>query len=69
MKSIYEEYAEYICTTCKAEECGKGICMLIGDSLEVRCIDYVKDESKIIPLEKEVLPTAHTKRKSISLFM
>ena len=69
MKSIYEEYAEHICTTCKAKECSKGICKLQSDHLGVKCVDYVKDESKIIPLEKEVLPTAHTKRKSISLFM
>lgn len=69
MKSIYEEYAEHICTTCKAEECGKGICMLLSDHLGVKCVDYEKDESKIKPLEKEILPTAHTKRKSISLFM
>ena len=25
MKTIYEEYAEHICTNCKAEECTKGI--------------------------------------------
>ncbi len=66
---IFEEYAKQICITCKAEECNKGICMLMSDHLGVKCVDYVKDESKIIPLEKEVLPTAHTKRKSISLFM
>lgn len=69
MKSIYEEYAEHICTTCKAEECNKGICMLVSDHLGVKCVDYIKDETKIIETEKEILPTVHTKRKSISLFM
>ena len=69
MKSIYEEYAEHICTTCKAKECGKGICMLQSDHLGVRCVDYEKDETKIKAPEQEILPTAHTKRKSIRLFM
>lgn len=58
MKSIYEEYAEHICTTCKAEECGKGICMLQSDHLEVKCVDYEKDESKIKAPEQELFPTA-----------
>lgn len=58
MKSIYEEYAEHICTTCKAKECGKGICMLQSDHLQVKCVDYKKDESKIKPLEQELFPTA-----------
>ena len=58
MKSIYEEYAEHICTTCKAEECGKGICMLMSDRLEVKCVDYIKDETKIIAPEQKLFPTA-----------
>lgn len=58
MKSIYEEYAEHICTTCKAEECNKGICMLVSNYLEVKCVDYIKDETKIKALEQELFPTA-----------
>ena len=58
MKSIYEEYAEHICTTCKAEECGKGICMLQSNYLGVKCVDYIKDKTKIKAPEQELFPTA-----------
>lgn len=58
MKSIYEEYAEHICTTCKAEECSKGICMLQSNYLGVKCVDYEKDETKIKAPEQELFPTA-----------
>lgn len=55
---IFEEYAKQICTTCKAKECNKGICMLVSDHLGVKCIDYIKDETKIKALEQELFPTA-----------
>jgi hypothetical protein len=55
---IFEEYAKKMCITCKAEKCDKGICMLISDHLEVRCVDYIKDETKIIEPEKDIFPTA-----------
>lgn len=58
MKSIYEEYAEHICTTCKAEECGKGICTLQSNYLKVKCVDYIKDETKIKAPQQELFPTA-----------
>ena len=57
MKTIYEEYAEHICTNCKAEECTKGICKLVSDHLEVKCVDYIKDETKIKKLEKQLCIT------------
>ena len=56
--NIFEDYSKQICTTCKAEECSKGICMLVSDHLEVRCVDYIKDETKIIEQEKDIFPTA-----------
>ena len=67
MKSIYEEYAEHICTICKAEECTKGICKLVSDHLEVKCVDYVKDETRIKKLEKQLYTTAK-QRKSLMGF-
>lgn len=68
MKSIYEEYAEHICTTCKAEECNKGICMLVSDHLGVKCVDYIKDETKIIEPEKELQVTARRTKRIDRLF-
>ena len=68
MKSIYEEYAEHICTTCKAEECSKGIYMLMSDRLEVKCVDYKKDESKIKALEQELQVTARRTKRFDRLF-
>lgn len=56
--NIFEDYKKQICTTCKAEECNKGICMLVSDHLEVKCVDYIKDETKIVELEKDIFPTA-----------
>ena len=56
--NIFEDYKKQICTTCKAEECNKGICMLVSDNLEVKCVDYIKDETKIIEPEKDIFPTA-----------
>ena len=67
MKSIYEDYAEHICTTCKAEECGKGICVLQSNHLGVKCVDYIKDETKIKKLEKQLYTTAK-QRKSLMGF-
>lgn len=55
---IFEEYAKKMCTTCKAEKCDKGICILVSDHLQVKCVDYKKDESKIKSLEQELFPTA-----------
>lgn len=57
MKNMFEEYVEHICTTCKAEECEKGICMLQSNHLGVKCVDYVKDETKIKKLEKQLCIT------------
>ena len=56
--NIFEDYSKQICTTCKAEECNKGICMLVSDHLEVKCVDYIKDETKIIAPEQKLFPTA-----------
>ena len=61
MKDIFEEYAEQICKVCKAEECTKGICKLVSDYLEVKCVDYIRDETKIKKLEKQLYPTARQK--------
>ena len=61
MKEILKEYVEKVCTTCKGE-CHKGITFIIGEEKKVRCVDYVKDETKIIKTEKQLVTTAkHTK--------
>ena len=61
MKEILKEYVEKVCTTCKGE-CHKGITFIIGEEKKVRCVDYVKDETKIIKPEKHLVTTAkHTK--------
>lgn len=67
MKSIYEEYAEHICSTCKGK-CDKGIYMLVSDIKEVRCIDYVKDETKIKRIEPELQVTARKIKNFDRLF-
>ena len=46
MNDVFEDYAKRICPTCRAK-CGKGICVVYGETLEVQCVDYVKDETKI----------------------
>lgn len=68
MKSIYEEYAEHICTTCKAKECTKGIYRLISDIIEVKCVDYIKDDTKIKPIERELKVTARKNKSFESLY-
>ena len=65
---IFENYVKQICTTCKAEECNKGICMLMSDHLEVRCVDYIKDESKIKRIEPELQVTARRSKNFDRLF-
>lgn len=61
MKEILKEFVEEICSTCKGE-CHKGITFIIGEEKKVRCVDYVKDETKIKKPEKHLATTAkHTK--------
>ena len=68
MEEIYKRYIEEICTTCKAEECTKGICRLISDIVEVKCVDYIKDETKIKPIERELKVTARKNKSFESLY-
>lgn len=61
MQDIFQEYADKVCSTCKAEECGKGICIVYGEGLKVQCVDYIRDESKINKTSKPLSTTAkHT---------
>lgn len=57
MKEILKEFVEEICSTCKGE-CYKGITFIIGEEKKVRCVDYVKDETKVKKPEKELNVTA-----------
>lgn len=45
MDDTLKKYREEICTVCKGE-CHKGI-TFIFDGSGVRCVDYVKDKTKI----------------------
>ena len=63
-----KKYKEEVCSTCKTEcnEGLSGICVICGkddrEGFGVQCVDYLKDETKIKPLEKPIIPTAkHTK--------
>lgn len=69
MEDIYKKYIEYICKVCKAEECTKGICRLQSDVLEIKCVDFVKDESKIKPIQPELRVTAKKSRAFDRLYM
>lgn len=64
LTDIMNEYKEKVCSTCKAEDCGKGICIIQSKDIEVRCVDYIRDETKIKEREKILLPTAK-KRKPL----
>ena len=68
MEGIYKRYIEEICSTCKAEECVKGICRLESNILEVKCVDYIKDETKIKPIERELKVTARKSKIYDRLF-
>ena len=62
LQELFKRYKKEICSTCKAKECNKGICIVQGKILKVQCLDYVRDETKINKLEKPIIPTAkHTK--------
>jgi len=66
LQDLFKRYSEEICTTCKAKECVKGICVVQSNILQVQCVDYIKDENKIKPSEKEILPTANKRRIRLS---
>ena len=57
MKEILKEFVNQICSTCKGK-CDKGITFIYGEEKAVRCVDYVKDETKIKKIEKDLHVTA-----------
>lgn len=57
MKETLKKFVDEICSTCKGE-CDKGITFIIGEEKKVRCVDYVKDETKIIKTERKKITTA-----------
>lgn len=61
MKETLKKYVEEICSTCKGE-CDKGITFIIGEEKKVRCVDYVKDETKIKkPIRNQNTTAKHQK--------
>ena len=61
MKDVFEEFANKICPTCKAK-CGRGICVVYGETTEVQCVDYEKDETKIKAPPEKLIVRANRKR-------
>ena len=53
MKDIFIDYKEQICQNCKAEVCKRNIMVIYENKTKtIKCIDYVKDENKIIAPDK-----------------
>ena len=52
-----EEFEKKMCPTCKGD-CNKGITFIYGKENIVKCVDYVKDESKIKKMQKALGVTA-----------
>lgn len=59
MEDILKEFLEKVCPTCKSE-CKRGITFIKNGNKEVKCkcVDYVKDETKIDKTEKALYVTA-----------
>ena len=57
MDDTLKRFKDEICTTCKGE-CHKGITFIYGEEDKVRCVDYVKDETKIKKYERRKITTA-----------
>ena len=67
MQKLLNEYVKNFCSTCKAKQCDKGIVFSQIKYMEgntpkvaksVKCVDYVKDESKIKGYVKPLKRTA-----------
>ena len=54
---ILNRFKEEICTICKGE-CHRGITFIMNRNDAVKCVDYKKDETKIIRPEKQLTVTA-----------
>ncbi len=57
MQDLFDEYVEKVCSTCKGI-CDKGICIVEGKERSVRCVDYVKDKTKIQKSQRTLFTTA-----------
>ena len=57
MKDILKEFEDEVCSTCKGE-CHRGITFIMNGNTEVKCVDYIKDETKINKPEKQLTTTA-----------
>ena len=57
MKEILKEFEDEVCSTCKGE-CHRGITFIMNENTEVKCVDYIKDETKIKKPEKQLVTTA-----------
>lgn len=57
MKEILKRFVDEICSSCKGE-CHKGITFIMSEDKAVRCVDYIKDETKVKKLDRELKTTA-----------
>lgn len=57
MNETLKRFRDEICTTCKGE-CHKGITFIYGEENKVRCVDYIKDKSKLKKYETIKITTA-----------
>lgn len=46
MEDIFEKYKKEICQMCKATTCNNNITVLNDSIKTIKCIDYIKDETK-----------------------
>ena len=60
---ILNRFKEEICTVCKGK-CYRGITFIMNGNDAVKCVDYKKDEDKIVKPQKELSVTAE-KRKPV----
>lgn len=60
---ILNRFKEEICIVCKGE-CYRGITFIMNRNDAVKCVDYIKDETKITKPKKELSVTAE-KRKPV----
>ena len=66
MEDIFKRYENEICQTCKAEVCKRNIMVIYENKIKtIKCIDYIKDETKIKPTQKALCVTARQYKKMI----
>ena len=58
---ILDRFTEEICSVCKGE-CYRGITFIMNRNDAVKCVDYIKDETKIKKPIKQLMVTAEKEK-------